>query len=97
MGYCEIRKKDINIKNKSSHVKSTTHKENEVIFRVNNNLIDKTYTYLILKIDQVEGLLERAIDDFKQFFHRFKSKHVFVVKIFNEANGNISYFFIKQI
>ena len=44
MWYCDVCKKDININTKSSHIKSATHIENEVISRINNNLTDKTYT-----------------------------------------------------
>ena len=42
MWYCEVCKKDINIKTKSSHIKSAAHIENEVISRINSNLTDKT-------------------------------------------------------
>ena len=44
MWYCEVRKKDININTKSSHIKSAAHIENEVFSRINNNLTDKAYT-----------------------------------------------------
>ena len=46
MWYCEAFKKDINNITKSSHIKSAAHIENEVFSRINNNLTDKTYTYI---------------------------------------------------
>ena len=51
--------KSIKITN-SSHIKSTTHLENEVISRVNNNLTDKAYTYLNPEFDQVDGLVKKS-------------------------------------
>ena len=46
MWYCEACKKDININTKSSHIKSTAHIETEVVSRLNDNLTDKTHTYI---------------------------------------------------
>ena len=40
--FCEACKKDININTKSSHIKSATDIENEIISRINKNLTDKT-------------------------------------------------------
>ena len=72
MWYCESCKKDININTKSFHIKSAAHIENEVISRINNNLIDKTYTYINPHFEKVDKLVKRAIDDCTKYFHRFK-------------------------
>ena len=72
MWHCEACKKDININTKSSLIKSAAHKENEVICRINNNLTDKTYTYINPDFEKVNKLVERAIDDCTNYFHRFK-------------------------
>ena len=74
MWYCEACKKDINNNSKSSHIKSAAHIENEVISRINNNLTEKTYTYINPDFEQVDNLVERAIDDCTKYFHRFKYK-----------------------
>ena len=81
MWYCEVCKKDININTKSSHIKSAAHIESEVISRINNNLTDKTYTYINPDFEKVDNLVERAIDDCTKYFHRFKYNCEFVVKI----------------
>ena len=72
MCYCEACKKDININTKSSHIKSAAHIENEVISRINNNLTDKTYTYINPDFEKVDKLIQRAIDEWIQHFHKFK-------------------------
>ena len=72
MWYCEVSKKVININIKSSHIKSATHKENDVYSRINSNLTDKTYTYLNAEFGQVDGLVEETFDDCTKYFHRFK-------------------------
>ena len=90
--YCEVCKKDINFNFKSSLVKFSTHIEKEVISRINSNLTDKTYTYLNPKLDQVDGLTERAVDGYKQFFLSFKEKFVFVVKFIHQTHGSTFYF-----
>ena len=84
MWYCEACKKDININTKPSHIKSATHIENEVISRINNNLTDKTYTYINPNFEKVDKLNKKAIDECTQHFNRFKYKCEFVVK-FNHA------------
>ena len=81
MWYCEACKKDINNNTKSSHIKSQAHIENEVISRINNNLTDKTYTYINPNFEQVDDLIKRTIDECTQHFHRFKYKCEFVIKI----------------
>ena len=63
MWYCDICKKDINIKTKSSNIKSATHIENEVISRIINNLTDRTYTYINPDFEKVDDLVKKAIDD----------------------------------
>ena len=80
MWYCEACKKDININTKSSHIKSAAHIENEVNSRRNNNLTDKSYRYINPDFEQVDKLIERAIDECTQLFHRFKYKCEFVIK-----------------
>ena len=64
MWYCEACKKDINIDTKSFHIKSATHIENEVVSRKNNNLTDKTNTYINPDFEKVDKLVERAIDEY---------------------------------
>ena len=96
MWYCEVCKKDININTKSSHIKSAAHIENEVISRINNNLTDKTYTYINPDFEKVDNLVERAIDDCTKYFHRFKYKCEFVVKYNHAAHGTTNYFTITN-
>ena len=85
-------KKDVNINIKSSHIKSATHIENEVFSRKNNNLTDKTYTYINPDFEKVDNLVERAIDDCTKYFHRFKYICVFVVKFNHATHGTTNYF-----
>ena len=92
MWYCEVCKRDINIITKSSYIKSASHIENEVISRINDNLTDKTYTYINPDFEQVDKLIKRAIDECTQFFHRFKYKCEFVVKFKLATHGNTNYF-----
>ena len=92
MWYCETCKKDININTKSSHIKSAAHIENGVISRINNNLTDKTYTYINPDFEQVDNLVKRAIDDCTQHFHRFKYKCEFFAKFNHATHGNTNYF-----
>ena len=72
MWYCESCKNDINSNTKSSHIKSAAHIENEVIFRINNNLTDKTFPYINPDFEKVDNLVKRAIDGCTKYFHRFK-------------------------
>ena len=95
--YCELCKKDININTKSSHIKSATHIENEVISRINNNLTDRTYTYINPDFEKVDNLVQRAIDDCTKYFHRFKNKCVFVVNFNHASHGNTNYFTITNM
>ena len=92
MWYCEACKKDINIDTKSSHIKSAAHLENEVIYRININLTDKTYTYINSDFEKVDNLIKRAIDECTQHFHRFKYKCEFVIKLIHATHGIINYF-----
>ena len=94
MWYCEVCKKDINIITKSSHIESVSHIEIEVISRINNNPTDKTNTYINPDFDKVDDLVERAIDDCTKYFHRFKYKREFVVKIDHASHGTTNYFTI---
>ena len=96
MWYCEVCKKDINIITKSSHIKSTAHIENEVISRNNNNLTDKTYTYINPDFEKVDNLVEGAIIDCTNYFHRFKYKREFVVKFYHSTHGTTKYFTITN-
>ena len=96
MWYCEVCKKDININTKSSHIKSTTHIENEIISRMNNNLTDKTYTYINPDFEKIDKLVEGAFDDCKKYFHRFKYKCEFVVKFNHATHGTTNYFTISK-
>ena len=91
MWYCELCKKDININTKSSHIKSAAHIDNENFSRINNNLTDKTYTYLNPDFEQVDKLVKRAIDDCTQHFYRFKYKCGFVAKFTHATHGNTNY------
>ena len=72
MWYCEACEKDRNNNTESSHIKSVTHIENEVISRINNNLTDKTYTNINPNFDQADKLFKSAIDECTQHFHGFK-------------------------
>ena len=92
MWYCEACRKDININTNSSHIKSATHIENEVISRINNDLTDKTYTYINPGFEQVDNLFKSAIDECTEHFHRFKYKCEFVVKFNHATHGNTNYF-----
>ena len=69
MWYCEACKKDININTKSSQIKSAEHIENEVISKINDNLTDKTYTYINPDFEQVDNLVKKANDDCTKYFH----------------------------
>ena len=92
MWYCEACKKDININTKSSHIKPAAHIEKEVVSRKNNNLTDKTYTYINPDFEKVDNLIKRAIDECTQHFHRFKYKCEFVVKFNHATHGTTNYF-----
>ena len=94
--FCEVCKKDININTKSSHIKSAAHIENEVISKINNNLTDKTYTYINPDFGKVDNLVERVIDDCTKYFHRFKYKCEFVVKFNHATHGTTNYFTITN-
>ena len=96
MWYCDICKKDINIYTKSSHIKSATHIENEVISRINNNLTDRTYTYINPDFEKVDDLVKRAIGDCTKYFHRFKYKCEFVVKFNHATHDTTNYFTITN-
>ena len=56
----------IKINTKPSHIKSKTHKEIEVIFKINKTLFGQTCTCVNPEFDQVDCSVERAIDDCKQ-------------------------------
>ena len=92
MWYCEACKKDINIITESSHIESAAHIENEVISRLLNILTDKAYTYINPEFEKVNNLIKRPIDECTQYFHRFKYKCEFVVKLFHATHGNTNYF-----
>ena len=96
MWYCELCKKNTNINTKASHIKSATHTENEVISRINNNLTDKTNTYINPDYERVENLVKSAIDDCTKYFHRFKYKCVFVVNFNLATHGTTNYFTITN-
>ena len=96
MWYCDICKKDINFNTKSSHIKSATHIENEVISRINNNLTDRTYRYINPDYERVDNLVKSAIDDCTKYFHRFKYKCEFVVKINHATHDTTNYFTITN-
>ena len=70
MWYSEACKKDINTNIESSHIKSAAHIEIEVDSRINNNLTDKTYTYINPDFEKVDNFIKRAIDECTQHFHR---------------------------
>ena len=59
--------------------------------RINNNLTDKTYTYINLDFEQVINSIKRALDECTQHFHRFKYKCE-VVKFNHATHGNTNYF-----
>ena len=92
MWYCTACKKDINSNTKSSHIKFAAHIENEVISRINNNLTDKTYTYINPDFEKLDNSIKRAIDECTQNFHKFKYKCEFVVKLNQATHGNRNYF-----
>ena len=96
MWYCEVCKKDKYINTKSSRMKSAAHIENVVSSRINNNLTDKTYTYINPDFEKVDNLVERAIDDCTKYFHRFKYKCEFVVNINHATHGTTNYFTITN-
>ena len=94
MWYCEACKKDINIKTKASHFKSAAHIENEFFSRINNNLTEKTYTYINPDFEKLENLIKSAIDERTQ--HIFKYKCEFVVKFNHAIHGNTNYFTLSN-
>ena len=96
MLYCEACKKDLNINTKSSHIKSAAHTENEIISRMNNNLTDKTYTYINPDFGKLENLVKRAIDECTQHLHRFKYKCEFVEKFNHAIHGSTNYFLLTN-
>ena len=96
MRYCEVCKKDTNIIIKTSLIKSASQIENDVTSRINNNLTDKTYTYINPDFEKVDNLVERAIDDCTKCFHRFKYKCEFVVKFNHATHGTTNYFTITN-
>ena len=96
MWFCEICKKKLNIKPKSSHIKSASHIENEFVSRINTNLTDKTNTYLIPDFDKADNLVKGAIDDCTQHFHRFKYKCEFVVEYNHATHVNTNYFILTN-
>ena len=51
------------INTKSSHIKSDSYKDNEVVSRINNYLIDKTNTYLNSEFALVDDLVKTTFDD----------------------------------
>ena len=97
MWYCVSCKNNININTKSSHIKSAALIENEVISRINNNLTDKTYTYINPDFEKLDNLVEGAIDDCTKYSHRFKYKCVFVVKFNHAAHGTTNHFTITNM
>ena len=92
MWYCEACKKDISVNTKSSHIKSVPHIENEIISRVNINLTDETYTYINPDFEKIHNLIERAIDECTQHFHRFKYKYELVIKFNHATHGHTNCF-----
>ena len=90
--FCETCKKDINFNNKSSHIKSAAHIENEVICRIKINLTDKIYTYIYPDFGKVDNLIKRTTDECTQYFHRFKYKCEFEAKFNHATHGNTNYF-----
>ena len=96
MWYCEASKKGININTKSSHIKSAAHIENEIISRINNNLTDKTYTYINPDFEKVDNLVERVIDNCTKYFHRFKYICEFVVSFNHATHGTTNCFTIPN-
>ena len=92
MWFCGACKKDIKINTKCSHNKSAAYIENEVISSINNNLTDKTYTYIDPDFEKVDNLIKKTIDECTQHFHRFKYKCEFVVKFNHATHGNTNYF-----
>ena len=53
------------------------------------------------EFDQVDGSVERTLDDCIEFFHRFKQKCVLIVKFLHETHSSTSLFtlsnkYIKQ-
>ena len=72
--------------------KSAAHIEKEVISRINNNLTDKTYTYINPDFEKIDNLIKRAIDECTQHFHRFKYDCEFVLKFNHATHGNANYF-----
>ena len=97
MWYCEVCKKAININTKSSPIKSAAHIQNEIISRINNNITDKTYTYINPDFEKVDNLVQRAIDVCTKYFHRFKYKCIFVVKFNHSTHGTTNYFTITNM
>ena len=60
--HCETCKRDINNITESSHIKSNTHMENEVISRINNNLTEKAYIFFNPEIDKIDGTVKKVVD-----------------------------------
>ena len=57
MWHCKACKKDINTNTKYSHFTSAAHIENEVFSRINNNLTDKTYTYINPDFEKIDNFI----------------------------------------
>ena len=63
----------------------------KLISRVNINLTDKIYTYIISDFEKVDNLIKRAIDECTQHFRRCNYKCEFVVKFNHATHGNTNY------
>ena len=81
MFYCEACKKDRNFIAKSPHMKSKSHIEYKSIYRINDNLTDKTYTHLKPDFEQVDVLVKRTIDDRIKYFHSIECESVIVARL----------------
>ena len=64
--------------------------------RVYDKLSDETYTYLNPQFDQVDGLVEKAIDDCEKHFQRYKWKWLFVVKFNHATRGTTNCFILAN-
>ena len=91
--HCEVCKKHLKNKSKLSHINSDTQKENEVLYKLDNKLNDKTYTYFDQEFDQVDASGKRTIDGCIQKLRRFKKKCAFVIKTYYHPTCEIITYF----
>ena len=92
---CGKYKKDIN--KWCSVIKSGSQIEIVHIFRLNNNLTDKTFAYLNPAFEWADSLRKRAIEDCIKVFHRINYNCVIVIKFNHATHGTTNYFTLTHL